>query len=118
MPDDEWSRLGQWSTAEGNYWEATVREELATAAAGTPDAALTEDQLDRVASALALGLKDLWEMNPRFPVPSEFEPAWMRVEAPEVAGPVCPSCSTPMGEIDDEQHGRWACSKCGLVKLG
>lgn len=118
MFEDGWSRLGQWSTAEGNYWEATVREELETAvrAARLP-AAPSPDDLDRTASMLALGLKELWEVTPRFPVPAGFEPEWLLAEAPGPPAPACPSCGIAMAPVADENHGGWSCPGCGLVRL-
>ena len=118
MSEDGWSRLGQWSTAEGNYWEATVREELETAVRATGShAPLSPDELDATASVLALGLKDLWEITPRFAVPTGFEPEWLESETADPPAPACPSCGVAMTPVSDENHGGWSCPRCGLVRL-
>ncbi|MBI5161290.1 MAG: hypothetical protein HY996_07750 [Micrococcales bacterium] len=118
MADEGRGRLGQWSTAEGNYWEATVREELVLGLTGADaDDTLTTAQLDEIAGAMALGLKYLWDTSSRYPVPRGFEPAWPPPESPAPIGALCPSCGGAMARIDETLHGEWACSACGVVRL-
>jgi len=65
--------LGNWYTAEGNLWEATVRYEIAQQAA-ILQLALTSDELDGLAAGVAVELYHRWSITPIHPVPTGFEP--------------------------------------------
>ena len=74
MSDDE-PILGQWYEARGNWFEASVREELlAQLAIMDLSETLSDRQLDELAYGVAVELDYKWIIEGRGPVPDGYEP--------------------------------------------
>src|SRR3954447_26429896 len=71
---DDGPILGQWYTALGNWWEASVRTEIASQLALMPDLELTDDQIDRLTWGVAVELDYRWNISPKREIPPGYEP--------------------------------------------
>jgi len=71
--DDSAEVLGQWYMAEGNWWEATVRTEIASQLS-IMNVELSQEQVDLLAWGVAVELHYRWKITPPGPTPPGFEP--------------------------------------------
>ena len=75
VSDDGRPILGQWYDAKGNWFEASVREELlAQLSIMGVSEVLSERQLDELAWGLAVELDYRWKIEGKGPVPDGYEP--------------------------------------------
>ena len=75
VSDDETPILGQWYEAKGNWFEASVREEIQNQLAimGLSET-LSERQVDTLAWGVAVELDYRWNIEGKEPVPDGYEP--------------------------------------------
>jgi hypothetical protein len=70
---DDGPTLGTWYTAVGNWWEASVREEIAAQLA-LMHVDMSDDLIDQLTWGVATELDYRWDIKPKGPVPPEFKP--------------------------------------------
>jgi len=71
--ESERKKVLGWDSAKGNYFQASVREELSYHA-DLMSIALTEQEIEKLAWGIAVELDSAWTFEPNGSVPPGYEP--------------------------------------------